>query len=390
MTKILYLSLVDWFWIKQRPHHICEGLSKNHKVIYFTRRSFKKNSSLKTSHQNMSSMYNADSFSINNNLQVVRKKIIPFQGKFKVIKEINNFILRRTIEKLDKKYCFDTIIITNPNDLEILSDSLINNKNLIYDCMDNYKNFPGQDKNEIIKNEVRLMKFSNKIIASSNELKSELLKYNLGVNKKIKVINNGVDTQKFSMKIYGKQDIPVFLTEDNRKKVCYIGTISSWVDLELIYNIAMKHRDISFYLVGPVDNSINLNRYVELDNIFFTGVQSYEIIPLILNGIDVAIMPFIINDLVLSVNPVKIYEYLAMGKPVIATKYSETEKFGDLINTFKNQNEFETILLKILFSTTSNDEISKKINFAFENSWDIRVKEFQKIISEKEKVIDEN
>lgn len=327
----------------------------------------------------MSSMHNADSFSINNNLQVVRKKIIPFQGKLKVIKEINNLILRRTIEKLEKKYCFDTIIITNPNDLEILSDSLINNKNLIYDCMDNYKKFPGSDELKLIKNETKLLKLSDNIIVSSDDLLKELMKYNLETMNNIKVVNNGVDIEKFKANIHKGNVVADIFKNDEKQKICYVGTISDWVDLDLISEVAKKYNDVNFYFIGPIDKNLDIEIYRSYQNIIFTGVQPYQSIPEILNSVDIAIMPFILNDLVMSVNPVKIYEYLAMGKPVIATRYSETEKFGNLINLYSTLSEFDNIIINLL-NEEDKDLQQKRVDYAKNNSWASRVKDFEECL----------
>jgi teichuronic acid biosynthesis glycosyltransferase TuaH len=375
MKKILYLSLVDWFWIKQRPHHICEGLSKNHKVIYFNRRSFIKDSRLYNSHQNKNLKYYSNSFKINDNLQVIRKKIIPFQGRIKIIKEINNLLIKKQLEKLDKEHRFDTIIITNPNDIEVLSDRFINNKSLIYDCMDNYKKFPGSDEGKIRNNEIKLLNLCNKVIVSSDDLYDELMKYNLEIMSKTKVVNNGVDIEKFNIKNYGKHDVANIFHNDNKKKICYIGTISDWVDLDLVSEVAKKYNVINFYFVGPIDKTIDIEKYENCVNLKFLGVQPYDSIPKILNSIDIAMMPFKLNDLVMSVNPVKIYEYLAMGKPVIATRYTETEKFGDLINLYNTIGDFEKTMLGLLNEDNTALQ-QKRIDFANKNSWESRVMGF--------------
>jgi len=167
-----------------------------------------------------------------------------------------------------------------------------------------------------------------------------------------------------------------------KKKVGYIGTISKWVDLELIKNVAMKNMDIDFYIIGPIDRTIKIEKYYDANNVIFTGSQSYCSIPNILNNLDVCIMPFTKTDLVKSVNPVKIYEYLAMGKPVIALRYAETQKFGDLIYTYDTEEEFDCLLKKIFPINEREKLIHKKLEFARKNSWNQRANQFEKLMNQ--------
>lgn len=379
MKTILYLSLADWFWIKQRPHHICEGLSRKNKVFFFTKRSIKK-SMQNNSHQNLKEEYNSNFFKINSNLNILRKIVIPLQRRFKIIKKINDLNIKFYLERLDKTNNFNTIIITNPNDIDILTDKLISGKKIIYDCMDNYKKFSGNDENKTRDNEFKLLKIADTVFVSSEDLYRELMAYGLDLSEKMIIVNNGVDISMFHSEKYGESDIAEIFRNDKQRKVCYVGTISDWVDLDLISDVARVNRDISFYFVGPIDETVGVYKYNDVRNMYFTGVQPYESIPNILSNIDIAIMPFVINDLVLSVNPVKIYEYLAMGKPVIASSYPETEKFGALIQVYKNAEEFHKLLVRMLTEKQSKTLKNEMIEFAHNNSWENRVRVFEEYL----------
>ncbi|MGB4752417.1 MAG: glycosyltransferase, partial [Fervidobacterium sp.] len=138
-------------------------------------------------------------------------------------------------------------------------------------------------------------------------------------------------------------------------------------------------KDVNFYIIGPLDRNFNKDKYSQTNNMIFTGTQPYEIIPTILSKVDISIMPFRKNQLVKTVNPVKIYESLAMGKPVIATRYEETEKFGDLIFTYDSAEEFESILSKLLSQNEEETVIRRRIEFARENSWEKRVGQIEKL-----------
>ncbi|OMC91583.1 glycosyltransferase, partial [Paenibacillus odorifer] len=274
------------------------------------------------------------------------------------------------------------VIVTHPDHYDILPYEILEGKTFIYDCMDNYKTFPGCKKEVMIKKEMKLINLCDGIIVSSMDLYNELIKYDENIEKKLHLINNGVDPEKFSLDNLSKENEVDIWRDNERKKVGFIGTISEWVDLNLIKLIALKNKNVDFYMIGPVDRSINLDDYNNIDNIFFTNVQPYYSIPNILDGLDVTIMPFKKSKLVESVNPVKIYEYLAMAKPVIAIRYDETKKFGDLIYTYETIEEFDSILKGLLTECIDDEVINNRIRFAKQNSWKERTSQLEGIIIE--------
>jgi glycosyltransferase involved in cell wall biosynthesis len=72
------------------------------------------------------------------------------------------------------------------------------------------------------------------------------------------------------------------------------------------------------------------------------------------------------------------YEYLASGKPVIATETPETKLFPDHVHIF-NRDNFEEVIHNII--DNENDDIIKERKLlAKENSWENRFKEMEKII----------
>lgn len=229
--------------------------------------------------------------------------------------------------------------------------------------------------------EALLVKRADFVIVSSNNLKNKLTENYPNEAKKLTVINNGVDMKTFTL----NQTIDTKETEivkaNNRKKVAYIGTISDWVNISMIYKLAKEMSNVDFYVVGPLDRHINMDEYNDLDNMIFTGPQPYYTVPAIIKQMDVMIMPFVLNEVVESVNPVKIYEYLAMGKPVIATGYSETYQFANLIETYNTETEFAELLKNQLAINSDNpDLIEKRIAFASNNSWKQRANGFKKLI----------
>ena len=373
MKKILFFSLVDWRWIKQRPHHISQGLAKYCQVRYVCKKNLKKNSKVKQSNNIR-------------NLLIYRFWAIPFAlYKHSIIHYINS-ILFKFYFMIYRLNGFENIIITHPVQFDWIPRKLLKSANIIYDCMDSYQDFENSHviNKIIIENEKKIVKYSDSIIVSSEELKQRLIhKYSDKICEKIYVINNGVDLETFS-KNYIKQHLHEFdndldlvkLRKFKSKTVGYIGTISNWMDWEVIYEAAVKFDHVYFWFIGPIEQEIP-SKIKNLKNIIFTGAKDYYSIPLYIDQFDVVIYPFKLNDLILAVNPVKIYEYLALEKRVLSVRYKETEKFSKYINLYSDQHEFIQELDNIL---NNSSNIVDSRSFILNEGWEQRSKQFYDII----------
>ncbi|MDU7363119.1 glycosyltransferase [Clostridium sp.] len=374
MNNILYMSFVDWFWIKQRPQHFVEFLSEDNKVVYFCMQAWRKNSN--TIIVNNDSKHEVNlSIIKKGNLTVSRKKVLPLHRKYKFIENINDKITEARLKKLDKVNNFNIVVFTHPMQLKYFPIDILIGKKVVYDCMDDYEEFNYYDNKELLKYEKKLYDISDKIVCTSDKLKEKLIvKY--GNKKMVRIINNGVDLHNFNVNNVSKSQI---INNSRMNNVAYIGAISEWFDFKLIKNVALRNKDINFYIIGPIEKGISIEEFNGLTNINIIGSIPYEEVPKVLYSVDVAIMPFILNDLIKAVNPVKIYEYLAMGKNVLAIRYSETEKFSEHVDLYSNEDEFEYKLRNLL---NKNVDIKERIDYAKDHSWEKRVKEFYRFITD--------
>ncbi len=367
MNNILYISFVDWFWIKQRPHHIPEILSEKNNVTYLCFKPWKKNANIVCLHNENDKNDINKGIIKKDKLTIKRCTGIPFNNRIGFIKKLNNILMKNIINNLIKKEMYNCIIITHPSQLEYIDKFVIENIKIIYDCMDNYSEF-NNDNRKIKLNEQRLIDVSKYTVTSSEVLKNKLIsRYENISNSKITVINNGVDTN-------------IFIPQYNniiKKRIGYVGTISHWFDFDLIKKSALSNPDYEYYIVGPNEVPEKSLQLENIKNIKFVGSKSYTEVPYIMSTFDVCIMPFIVNDLVKSVNPVKIYEYLAMDKPVLTIEYPEILKFEKYVYLYKSYEEFESQLKKALNAGSNND----RVEFAFANSWYSRVKEMENLIN---------
>jgi glycosyltransferase involved in cell wall biosynthesis len=86
----------------------------------------------------------------------------------------------------------------------------------------------------------------------------------------------------------------------------------------------LDDKNIKLLIVGDGDafNALQMIReqYGLHDNVIMTGKQPFEDIPKFIASADICILPAYNNEIMKDIVPIKMYEYLAMGKPVITTK----------------------------------------------------------------------
>lgn len=161
----------------------------------------------------------------------------------------------------------------------------------------------------------------------------------------------------------------------------YTGSIEYRTDFELLKKIAEHHSDKILFLVGPVQGEEH--KEVGLDkmpNVIFAGPRKITELPAYLQYFDCVIIPFKKNTLTRSIYPLKINEYLAAGKPIIATHFSED------IYTFREvayvMDTHESFIETIDIAIEENNEARKqaRIQVASQNTWAARVEQFWKII----------
>ncbi len=151
--------------------------------------------------------------------------------------------------------------------------------------------------------------------------------------------------------------------------------MSHWVDLDLLAEMAAAHAEADLVLVGPVEN-IDVRPYSHLANLHFLGPVPYERVPSYINAFDVCLIPFHCNDLTADVDPVKAYEYLALGKPVVAVGLPELARYGDLVYLAPAREDAMGMLAQALAEVsqgTSSAMLAERQRLARENTWASRV-----------------
>jgi len=137
--------------------------------------------------------------------------------------------------------------------------------------------------------------------------------------------NSHMIGQGCDLTMYNDEDGNLKVPEDliNIKKpiIGYVGFLTTIrLDIEVLVHIAEQRSDWSLVLVGPEDDDFKNSKLHKLENVYFLGRKKPEELAAYIKGFDVALNPQKVNEITDVNYPLKIDEYLAMGKPTVATK----------------------------------------------------------------------
>lgn len=160
--------------------------------------------------------------------------------------------------------------------------------------------------------------------------------------RNVHLIPNGVDFEHYrSIPDRGGPVAPAS-AQWKRPVLGYTGTIHpDRVDIDLIYEIASRMPEASVVLVGPNHLSSRSAQLLRsAPNIFLIDAVPYCNIPQYMRAFDVCITPHLVTPFTESLNPIKLWEYLASGKPIVSTNVAGFRDFPHLVSIAGSAEEF--------------------------------------------------
>jgi len=291
-----------------------------------------------------------------------------------VIKELN---------KIKKKLNFNNLIIWSYNPMFLDFINKMDYQLFVFDTVDNWTEHPGylklMKRKKLLANYKKIAQKADIIFTVSKELLDFYKKFDRMQN--ISWIPNGVDFDHYTnSQNYQK---PTAIDNETKPIIGYIGTIQDRLDFDLIKFIAEKNKDKIIVLGGPVWKSVKkeIESKLNLPNIKFLGRINWQDAPAYLNKFDVCIIPHKLDKFIKSTNPMKMYEYLALGKPIITTEGAGIKDFEKYLYIANDNEKFNQLIQKALAEDA--DEIkAKRIEIAKQQDWSKRVSKMLDLISE--------
>ncbi len=352
---ILFESNFGWNKImKQRPQQIAENLPKSTLMIYHSSEDedFDNKEKIKKVKNNLyiidlglyiNKIYENLANYKDKYLMIYSTDYMPL-SKIKFYKENGFKIIYEYVDDIDEKLC---------------------GKNIYKELLNRH--------NKLIQDEKTL------ITCTADKLYKEAIKNSIS-DKNISLITNGVDYNFFK-----NDSLPIpndlkKIKKEYKYVIGYYGALASWFDYELIEKLS-KNKNYAIVLIGAdYDFTLEKSNVLKNKNVFYLGRKKYEELPAYGKNFDVCTIPFVINDITLSTSPVKVFEYMALEKPIVTTDLPECRKYESVIIA-KNHEEFidkiEFACNKLLLNEEYKEVLRKE---AKENDWSIKGKELVNLL----------
>jgi glycosyltransferase involved in cell wall biosynthesis len=374
----MILSIVPWGALLERPQQIASRLAlRGHNVIYFNPMIYLPSSLPGYCKEKKISTMLFFFSRIGENLYVANVFLPPFLGKLKFVNEkLGLLISRAYLELLHLK---PEVAIFYYYKYAFLLDSLQSRGvKILYECVDDHSNFPrSPDVSKIIEAETHLVLNSSFVTASSRKLYERISR----ITSNCVYVPNAADFEHFQKTLEIKET-PKEIQNLQHPIIGFIGMVKEWIDIDLLCQLAKLHPEYSILLVGPID--YGRDKLERCSNISMLGAKKYELLPQYLAFMDICLIPFKINNLTLASNPIKLYEYLAAGKPVVSTAIPEVRRnAAHLVRVAKDEDDFIRKVEKVVSENDRPESEAarpKRIEFARNNSWEKRVDTIEKLL----------
>jgi glycosyltransferase involved in cell wall biosynthesis len=192
---------------------------------------------------------------------------------------------------------------------------------------------------------------------------------------------NGVDFDLFNKALDSKTPIPSDISGLKKPIIGFVGWLGYQIDLDLLLGIAEAYPDCSLALVGPdvMLKNTKYRRLKAMPNVHFLGLKQLERLPEYLKAIDVALIPYLLEGYVLTAYPLKLHEYLAAGRAIVATALPELRPYGHLVRIAETRAQFISQIREAL-QDHSLQAINARIVVARENTWDSRIADMYQVL----------
>lgn len=235
----------------------------------------------------------------------------------------------------------------------------------VYDCNDNHLAFPGTPDWARGYFE-RVVREVDAIVVSQPLLRDEIEPLR---RDDIVEIGNGVDFALFDA-AWRDPRRPPEIVRLPRPRIGYAGALADWIDLQLLARIAVAFPAASLVLIGPaVGRTLDPQRFFAAQpNVHWLGAKPHADLPHYVMEFDVCLIPFRLTALTRGVNPNKLYEYLALGKPVVSTDFSSfLHRFAPDVRIGRTPEE---VIAAVRERLAEPGEAAPRRAVARENTWD--------------------
>ena len=265
-------------------------------------------------------------------LHVVAPPMLPWMRPA-ALRALNRHSMRGRVEREAARLGIrDPIVLTTvPNGVD--GAGLAGSRALVYYCVDDFTHWPGVDALAAASLERELLGCCDLVLATSQHLADT----RRAARGPTELLPHGVDVDQLG-RASDPATIPLEGVRRGRPVLGYLGLLDARLDVELVTAVARARPDWDVVFVGPTDAAPDPR--LALPNVRIFPAVAYARVPEALAAFDVAILPYVRSELTRSINPLKLREYLASGRPVVATSLPEVTRYAPEVRVADTREDF--------------------------------------------------
>lgn len=290
--------------------------------------------------------------------------VIPFFQMSAAINWLNNLFLLLLLRAQLKRLGFESPVLWTytPHSADFVGR--LGERAVVYECVDDITSAKGLvDAKAIGKMERRLIEVADLLIVTHDQLYAS----KADEAKRALVVPNGVDVEHFSQAASDDRPVAPAFADLKHPVVGYLGGINYWIDTELVARIARTHPEWTVAMVGPAEVLANMEPLNHLPNVVKTGRVPYADVPSYVKAFDVCINPYVLDGVAEHCSPLKLYEYVATGKPIVSVDMPEAHKFSGLIQIARDADSFVRLVEEAVNSPDGRN--AERIAEAKNHTW---------------------
>ena len=319
--------------------------------------------------------------SIQKNLHVLTPPLwAPVSGRH-MLRKITQSLWHSAVNRASRKLGLKNIDVwlSRPDMVPYIGQ--FNASTLTYHVVDEYLGYSGVNAtNFAVKKraEETILKAADRVIVVSENLYKSKSPY----NSNTLLLPNAVDFAAYDG-AYTNPVTPKDISDLRGPILGYSGLISSRLDLELLVKVAKTYPDCQLVMMGQesaANCETELKALKSLKNVRFVGVKDISEVPHYVNSFDVCLVPYKESKETEILSPLKLYDYMALGKPIVTTSFPAALPFSQHIYLAEGQTQFVSLVGTALTEDT-RERVTDRKEIAKANSWDQRVVTLAKFLS---------
>ncbi len=262
----------------------------------------------------------------------------------------------------------------------------VGEKLVVYHVTDEYSAYAKTtDPRSVEEDERAVLQRADLVIVTS----PRLLASKGRLNPHTYLVPNAVDYAGFQTALQNDSPIAALAEAGNggtipRPRIGYCGALNEKIDFKLLAHLARTRRDWQIVLIGSLDlasQPAKADALKGLENVHWLGRLPVTQLPPAIASFDVCLLPYEINEWTANIDSLKLYEYLACGRPIVATDVPAARAFPEVVRIGRDPDEFAAQIAGAI-AEENPQAVAMRQAIAAQNTWDQRITRIEHLLIE--------